>query len=287
MKKILFILALFLTASSTSWAGGGWPQPKGGGFFKIGQWWVIADRHFTDSGLIDPNVTNSIYNTHLYAEYGLTDRLTGIVYFPFFSRALFNNTVSAGSGEIIQPGEAINGIGDTDISLKYGLIVDKPVVVSASVLFGLPLGISAGGDDGRLQTGDGEFNQMLRVDASTSFSIGEIEAWSTVYAGYNHRTQGFSDEVRFGLEVGGQFFDKRILGIVRLFGIESTRNGTLGVVSNGTSLFANNSEHLTISPEIGVNINEKWGVSANFATALRGEIIFANPSYSVGVFFKM
>jgi hypothetical protein len=73
----------------------------------------------------------------------------------------------------------------------------------------------------------------------------------------------------------------------RLFGIESTRNGTLGVVSNGTSLFANNSEHLTISPEIGVNITEKWGVSANFATALRGEIIFANPSYSVGVFFKM
>jgi hypothetical protein len=214
MKKILFILALLLTASSTSWAGGGWPQPKGGGFFKIGQWWVIADRHYTDAGLIDPNVTNAIYNTSLYAEYGLTDRLTGIVYFPFLSRSLFNNTVSAGSGEIIQAGEAINGIGDTDISLKYGLVVDKPVVVSASVLFGLPLGIASGGNDGRLQTGDGEFNQMLRVDASTSFSIGEIEAWSTIYAGYNNRTQGFSDEVRFGVELGGQFFDKRILGIV-------------------------------------------------------------------------
>ena len=281
----IFLLSIFFTHST--YAGGGWPQPKGEGYFKLFQWWVVADQHYTDAGLIDPNVTNAIYNTGIYGEYGFTDRLTGILYFPLFSRAVFNNQVSATSGEITLPGEAINSIGDTDIGIQYGLVVNKPVVLSATLKLGLPLGNNNGGTSGRLQTGDGEFNQIIRVDASSGFSLSKISAYTSVYAAFNNRTNGFSDEFRFGAEVGAGFFNNKLYTIFRLIGVKSFNNGDREEIANSTSIFADGAEFLSFSPEIAYSINDKWGVSASYATAFSGKLIFARPSYSVGVFFKL
>lgn len=285
-RNIILIVFLIISTTPLLWAGG-WPQPKGHGYFKLGQWWLISNRHYTDSGLIDPNVTTGVFNTSLYAEYGFTDRLTGVLYFPFFSRSYFNNTISGTTGEVLIPGEAINSIGDTDIGLKYGLIINKPVVLSATLTLGLPLGNNSGGSLGNLQTGDGEFNQMLQVDAGTAFKIAGQNAYANAYVGYNNRTNNFSDEIRFGVEGGISFFKDKVTTIVRLYGIRSMKNGDLNAGINSTSIFANNSEHVTISPEIAYNINEKWGVSAGFGKAISGKIIFADTAYNAGVFFKL
>lgn len=287
MKRYALLFFFCLAISTFLQAGGPWPQPKNRGFFKIGQWWVIADQHYTDVGLIDPNITNGIFNTSLYAEYGFTDRLTGVLYFPFYSRAYFNNTVSGTTGEVLTEGEAINGIGDTDIAIQYGLIVNKPVVLSARLLFGLPLGNEAGGTAGNLQTGDGEFNQMIQLDAGTSFKIAEANAYAQVYSGFNNRSNGFSDEFRFGVEGGVSFLKNKLTTTLRLIGILSLKNGDSDDIPNSTSLFANNSEHITFAPEVAYNINEKWGVSAGVGSALWGRIIFANTSFNAGVYFNL
>lgn len=285
--KYSIIFLIYISFSTHLFAGGGWPQPKGGGYFKITQWWVVADQHYTDAGLIDPNVTNGIFNTSFYGEYGFSDKITGIVYFPFFSRAYFNNGISSTTGELITPGEAINGLGDADVSIKYGLITGKPLVLSATLTLGLPLGIAAGGSDGSLQTGDGEFNQMIRLDLSTSKSFGKINTFYTAYAGFNNRTNNFSDEIRYGLEAGGSFLNNKLLAIFRLYGVKSLRNGEISALANNTSIFANNSEHLTFSPELAFNISSKIGISASYALALSGKIIFADPAYSVGVYLNL
>lgn len=288
MKYLQPFVLLFPFLIGQAYAGGGWPQPRGHGFFKLSQWWVIADQHYTGTGLIDPNVTNGIFNTSFYGEYGFTDRITGVVYFPFFSRAYFNKSVSATTGEVLQAGEAINSIGDTDVSVTYGLAVNKPVVISATLTLGLPLGVDDGGSGQSLQTGDGEFNQMLRLDASTARTFGRVNTFYTAYAGFNNRTNGFSDELRFGMEAGGSFFNDKLLLILRLYGVRSLRNGVSGPLPANTSIFANNSEHLTFSPEIGYQLTDRVGVSATYGQALAGRIIFANPSsYSLGVFFKL
>ncbi|MCB0642441.1 MAG: hypothetical protein KDC44_12415, partial [Phaeodactylibacter sp.] len=178
--------------------------------------------------------------------------------------------------------------GDTDIGLQYGLITKGPVVLSASLIFGVPSGNPSGGSDGRLQTGDGEFNQLLKLDAGIGFKLGDnINSYATVYAGVNNRTNCFSDEFRYGAEVGAGWFSDRLYTIFRLYGIESFQNGAPTAPANSTSLFANNSEFLTFSPEIAYNITDQWGVSATYATALSGKIIFANPSYAFGIFFKL
>ncbi|MEM9885631.1 MAG: hypothetical protein AAF849_07045 [Bacteroidota bacterium] len=285
-KQILFLIASLLF-SVTAFAGGPWPKKKGTGFYKLAQIWIIADQHFTDMGGLDPNTTFATYSTNFYGEYGITDRLTGVVYAPFFVRSLFYNTISETTGDLLKAGEALNDFGDLDIGLQYGLVTDKAVVASVGLTLGFPTGNPGGGSEGNLQTGDGEFNQLLRLDVGTSRRLGDVDTWYSAYAGFNNRTNDFSDEIRYGVEAGGQFLDRKLLGLVRVFGISSLKNGTPSAFSNSTSLFANNAEFLAISPEIGYNISENVGISANVAFAVWGRIILAAPTYSVGVYMNL
>jgi len=288
MKKIFFSLFIVLIFNTLAQAGGGWTQPKGGVYLKLSEWWIVSNQHYTDVGLIDPNTTSGIFNTSLYGEYGITDRLTAIAYVPFFSRSFMNNVVSGTTGEVLIPGEALNGFGDSDLSIKYALTPKKKIRLAATVTLGLPLGEDAGGTQKNLQTGDGEFNQLVQFDASTSFSIKKkATIYGTATVGFNNRTKGFSDEFRYGLEVGLGLMKNRFWLIGRLTGVESLKNGTLASDANSTSIFANNSEFTSISTEAAYYITPKFGVSASYATAFRGEIIFANPSYSVGVFLDL
>lgn len=270
----------------TSLMAGGWPQEKGHAYLKLYEWWVVADQHYTDAGEIDPNVTNGIFNTIFYGEYGITDRLTAVASIPLFSRAYFNNTISGTTGDIITPGEAVNSIGDADIGLKYGMRVGD-VAMSATLMLGLPLGNDMGGPSGILQTGDGEFNQLLRIDAGLSFTLGEMPGYMNVYAGFNRRSKGYSDDWRAGLEVGLNMLDKKLWLTGRLYTVQSTYNGETAATIISTSIFANNAEHVTISPEIAYYITPQFGVGASAGWALAGKIIFARPSYSVGVFAKL
>ncbi|MDC1261964.1 hypothetical protein N8Z72_04630 [Polaribacter sp.] len=52
-----------------------------------------------------------------------------------------------------------------------------------------PKGKTSGGNEfAILQTGDGEFNQLLQVDFGTSFKVKNIPAYVKTFAGYNHRS---------------------------------------------------------------------------------------------------
>ncbi|MEP5614283.1 MAG: hypothetical protein ABJP45_18675 [Cyclobacteriaceae bacterium] len=287
MKK--HILLLLLAVPFLSSAGGGWPKKKGTGYYKLTEWWVVADKHYTSNGGTDSNVTTGIFNTSFYAEYGITDKLTGILYFPFFSRTFQNDVVSATTGLVTTEGQALNSIGDTDVGVKYG--ISKPgsfFAFAGSVILGIPLGNNAGGRDGSLQTGDGEFNQMIQFDLSKSASFGKISAYANVYAGLNNRTNDFSDEFRFGGEIGASFLKNKLWLIYRINVLESFQNGlTSADGSSGTTIFANNTEFASYSYEGAFYITDKLGISASYASVFSGKIIFANPAYSVGVFLDL
>ena len=291
MKKIALIFSLILTSSTALFAGGPWTLQKGKGYYKLSEWWVVFDKHYTDIGKTDPNVTTGIFNTSLYAEYGLTDRFTGILNGPIVSRNYMNNLVSEVNGATLAEGDEVNSLGDIDVALKYG--ITKPgskIAVSATLTLGLPTGKSVAGKADNLQTGDGEFNQMITIDAGTSFNFGgKVDGYTSAYTGFNNRTKDFSEELRYGIEGGLGFFKSRLWVIGRLTAVESLKNGATAETAtiNSTSIFANNSENTSFGVEAAVYLTKRWGVSASYATAFRGEIIAAAPSYSVGVFLDM
>lgn len=279
-SKCIFISIILFSIQSV-YAGGGWPQPKGKGYFKLSEWWIIADQHFTDIGAIDPNTTTGLFNTNLYAEYGVTDRFTVIFNGALFSRTYMNNTISGTTGETIIAGESLNGLGDIDISAKLGLFKNSAFTTAATLTLGIPTGNSQGGTQGNLQTGDGEFNQMIQLDLGTAFS----GAYANAYIAINNRTNGFSDEFRFGTEIGKSFFGNKLSATMRVFGVLSLDNGDSIDPANSTSVFANNTEHISIQPELNYAIGTDWGVSASVGGAVYGRLIFAVPSYSFG-FYK-
>lgn len=287
LRTILLTCGVLSLFASPMMAGGGWTQRTGKGYIKISEWWLVADQHFTTGGGIDPNVTTGIFTTSVYGEYGITDRLTAVAYVPFFTRNYMNNLVSATTGEVIVPGEALSAFGDVDLTLKYGIIQKPGLAVSVSLTAGLPTGNPVAGAQQNLQTGDGEFNQIIQVDAGFPYKIGKLSLYGNVYTGFNNRTNGFSEEIRYGLETGTSLLDGKFWLIGRLFGVESLKNGDASSQINSTSIFANNSEYTSYSIEAAAYLTKTLGVSANFTSAFRGEIIFASPSYSVGVFLDL
>ena len=285
MKKSVVFIISFLFIYSLH-AGGGWPQPKGKGYFKLSEWWVRADQHFTLNGQKDPNVTTGLYNTNFYGEYGITNKFTGIINIPLLSRNVMNNLVSGTTSEIITQGDAINAPGDAELSLKYGVFQNSSVSISASVILGIPLGERAGGRDMNLQTGDGEWNQIFRVDAGLPLLGNDnLSSYANVYGGYNLRHRGFSDEIRYGAELGLGVASQKLWLIGRFDVIKSRKNEPSGAIEG--SFFANNFEVTSLTGEISYQITNKVGVSASYGTAVDGEIIYAAPSYSFGVFLKV
>ena len=287
--KIRYILtvAIVMGLQLSVFAGGPWANGKGKAYVKLSEWWTVFDEHYTDQGRRDPNVTTGIFNTSLYVEYGLSDKFTATFNGALFSRNFMNNIRSSTTDEIIIPGEALNSIGDIDVGLKYSFNSKAKIPVSLTVILGLPLGTSGAGDLGNLQTGDGEFNQTFQIDAGTGFQLGKCQAYVSGYAGVNNRTQGFSEEFRYGLEFGLGLFNNKFWLSGKLNAVESFRNGDTAGSVTSTSIFANNSEFLTLGLEANYYVTDKFGISAGFASAVSGEIIAAAPSYSVGVFLDL
>ena len=124
------------------------------------------------------------------------------------------------------------------------------------------------------------FNQLLTVEASRSFG----PLYASALLGVNNRTNNFSEEFRYGLEVGYTFGSK-LLAQLRLYGVESFKNGS-GDGGAGNSIFANDTEFLSVTPEIAYNLTDRLGVTASAGLALRGEKILASPNYGLGVYLK-
>jgi len=280
MKKGYSIIILCILSTSVL-AGGGWNKKKGEGFFKLSQYVIVADQYFNPEGnTIRINLRTSFYSTALFGEYGLTDKITTELYFPFFTRSILNSQQRQ-NGDFIE-GDQVSGIGDTNIGFKYGIKQEGATVISAKLTLGLPFGNPAGGGGGTLQTGDGEFNQMVSVDVGHSFYPAPF--YANVSVGLNNRTKGFSEEFRYSVEAGLTL--KKLVIIGRLIGIESLMNGD-PADSEAQGVFANNLEFFSFMPEVIYKVQDHFGFSAAIGTAFSGRQVLANPSYEVGFFWEI
>lgn len=281
--RLAFITLLLLVLKSDPAMGTGWPQPKGGGYFKLDFYAIRARKFFSDDTKVyDINGAGTLfgtYTTSIYGEYGVTKRLTAIAYVPFFVRNTVNEGVGAITGEVLQPGLQNNHFGDVDLGLKYNFLRRGSFVMSATLLVGLPTGDASNPD--LLYTGDGEFNQFGRVD----FGYGAKRWYAAGFLGVNNRTDDFSEELRYQGEFGYWLKPGSLLANVKLVGVKSFNNGSPNNTGNG--LFSNNVEY--VSPQLGLHyeFKNKWGVSATAAGAVSGRNALAAPSFSLGVYKKV
>lgn len=284
-KQIILILSLTIITSHTAFSQ--WNKGKGNGYYKLSAWYLEADEHYTDTGKIDPNVTRSQFNVSFYGEYGISNKLDGIAYIPFFSRAVSFDDISGATGKIINEGEALNDMGDIELGIRYGLVKTNNYALSISLKLGIPTGNNSGGSDGSFQTGDGEFNQLFLTNLGTSFHVGIVPFYTKTYIGFNNRTEDFSDELRGGLELGANVLRNKLWLLSRVDILQSFKNGSLNAQTAQGSIFANNIEFINLGAEASYYISDTIGVSLQFTSIVSGELIYAGTSYTGGLFLDI
>jgi hypothetical protein len=258
---------------------GAWTYKRGHGFYKLEARYIHARQYFEPDGNVIDIPELQDFTASFYGEYGLTDRLNLTVYAPFYQRLALNRQISS-SGLVLFPGDTASGFADMDVSLRFGLRQDRPTVLSARLLLGLPTGNSEQAYG--LVTGDGEFNQMLMLEVGHSFYprpvyvIGEF--------GVNNRTNDFSDEFRYGAELGFTFW-RNFTATMRVTGVQSLRNGTSAALGGYGGLYGNDVSYLALAPSLTYKLAGSLGVTGGVDAAAFGENVLASPTYSLGVFW--
>lgn len=275
----LFLLMLNYSTSATAQ---GWTKGKNEGYFNLAQSFIQSSKFYSPEGKVIDIRTTGLYSTSVYGEYGITSRLTAMANVPLYVRNTFTEIQYIQSGRTV-PKDQLSSFGDTELGLKYGFFQKKPVVLAVTFIAGIPTGNNAGGESKILQTGDGEFNQLLRVDASHSFYPKPF--YVSAYSAFNNRTSGFSDEFRYGFDLG--YTGKKFNAIFHLNSIMSFNNGSPAGANVNNGIFSNNLEMVLPSIEFAYELYKNFGVSVAAAYPLSGQNLLNSPSYKGAIYYKL
>lgn len=281
MMKLYFTLCLLVISVFNANAGGGWTQGKGNGFLMLSQRYIGGSFYANNNSEIihSPEDWFGVFTTHFYGEYGLSRNFDIIFHSPFVTGASYHNYPGSGFPTHEPISKQNNwSFGDIDLAAKYRFICSG-INVSATLQFGLATGKYKPGLYGNLEpvTSDGDFNQMIRIDASSGFGK---NFFYSIGACFNNRTNGFSDEIHVNGEIGRN--GDKLVSILKFYSLKSLENGD-NAPAGIPGIYSNNLEYLAISPCFLYKLNDGWGLifEAGFAPYLRN--IIAAPSFNFGI----
>ena len=266
-------LLLLLAGLTDVRAGGGWVKKKRSFYGKVTVSSFRSNKYYSLLGTLnDQGAQFRQTSVNLYAEYGLTDRLTVILNTPLLRVNRFANTGSTA------------GFGDAMVELKYGLLTKKiPVAISIAPTF--PTGKSRAlvankdvpGNFINLPIGDGELNVWTRAYASSS--LGK-NTYVSADAGYNFRTQGFTNQYTFAGEIGHHFGERLwVNGVLRQFATAGTPNP-----SKGSFVYGEGLEYVGYSFGAAYSVSKQISLTVDYANLLgHRQNVYSGPTVGFGL----
>lgn len=254
-----------------------WTQGKNKGYFKLCAWNLDYDQYYDNNGKIQSLNERNQFNLNLYSEFGITEKLDVIAFLPFYAAASDRDLDNS-----------FNSFGDIELGFHYSFLKRSKWSFSSKLILGIPSGNSLYQGIARLQTGDGEFNQLITLNAGYSSSLGDRPIFIQGYYGFNNRTNNFSDEIRYGVTGGINLFENKFWFIAKLDRVHSLNNGNF---QNSTltpgSIFSNNVEFSSLGLELNYLFDSNFGFSLQLTTAFEGRNIAANSVLSSGLFYQL
>jgi hypothetical protein len=274
MKKIIFIV-LFLFVGYGITSAGGWPQPKGKyyikGYFNL----LNGNSIFDGNGdVLDINYDVKWRSIGLYGEYGITDKLTIIANIPV------NNSLD------ISASDKLSGFGDIVTGFKYGISNNGSSSLAISLFQQLGISNREVISGNYLALGDGQYAQTLQIDYGKGFNFGSKNAYFNAYVGYRDRKNGFSDEIKAGLELGSKVFTDKLLFILRSDMVFPDNKLEVDGGFDAGNYFGNNVSYISFSPEFNYFISDNLIVNLGLGGAILAKNIYAAPSISFGIAYK-
>ena len=263
------MVALSLTDAA---AGGGWVKKKRGFYGKVSVTSLRFNRYYSLTGTLnDQGAQFRQTSLNLYAEYGLTNRLTVILNVPGFRSNRFATT-----------GRTL-GIGDAMVELKYGLLTGKiPVAISVAPSFptgksgALVADVNRPGSLINLPIGDGELNVWTRAYASLPVSP---RAYVSFDGGLNIRTQGFSNQYTAGAQVGYKAGPVWLNGAIRRLATVGTTDANKGSFVYGEGL-----AYVGYSFGAAVPVTPTVSLTVDYANSVSGQRnVYSGATLGIGL----
>lgn len=278
MKHLLY-LSIVLTSMSV-FAQSGWTKEKGELYSQITYSRFSSDNFYNLNGEKNDGNTFSQQSANLYGEYGITSRFTTLLNFGFFQQNKFENIPS------------LSGVGNLRFGLKYA--ISKKIPISIAIEPEIPIGPTDGKVEFvdefgipstfNLPITDGEFNVWSTIAASGTALRGKI--WYSAYYAHNFRTQGFSNQLQTGLEIGykptPKLYFKGSFSILSKYTDDPKPNVSF-IRGEGTQ---NNS----VSIGAGYKVYKNWGVLVDYYQGIdfliKGRNTYLGPLFTAGITYS-
>ena len=281
LLTIYTTLLLVLIIPGKEIFAGAWTQKKGTGYYKADFRYLGGNKIYDSNGdkIAIPDFKD--ITVGVFGSYGITDDFTLMLNFAAYKSVKLNESVLPDSLTIppFLVTRAVSGFGDILVGGKYKLAKFGQSFMSGKLLINLPTGESS--PDGGLWTGSGDYHQTLGLEYG--YSLWPIPGYLNAGVTYTNRTQGFSDEFRYGIEAGYTFIKDLIL-IVRFHGQVSMKNGDENV-KGGFGVYSNNQQYIAYNAELAYKFTDNFGVKAYYESGGAGKNIISAPVINVGVFF--
>ena len=260
---------------------GAWTQKKGTGYYKADFRYLGGNKIYDGTGnkVSIPDFTDFTFG--VFGSYGLSDDLSVMINFAAYKSVKLNESILPDS-LTIPPFLVINnvtGVGDILIGGKYKLAKFGQSFISGKIILNLPTGKAT--PDSGLWTGSGDYHQTIGLEYG--YSLYPIPAYLNAGLAYTNRTQGFSDEFRYGIEAGYTFI-KNLSLIVRFHGQVSFKNGNENV-KGGFGVYSNNQHYIAYNAELAYKLSDNFGVKGYYESGGAGKNIISAPVINVGIFF--
>lgn len=259
----------------------GWTQKKGDYLVKGFVNYTHSDRYFSLAG---EEVQTSKYVqwvSGIYAEYGISDRLTVLMNWPTLKHHFFETT------------EKITGVGDMAVGLKYKLFKGAfPLAIS--FMPEIPIAKANNFAQNKeisferinLPTGDGEWNFLTNLAASASFH--PFPAYASLGTTFNYRTSfeglEFNHQLSAYLEGGVKVAD--------IFWVNAALNtrSTLGESVVTDFVRGEGTEYTAYKLGILYPFSERWSLDItyfNFADFIvERKNLYSSGVFSVGILYE-
>jgi hypothetical protein len=283
LKSTLLASVFVLFFALDMVAGGGWVKSKGTGYYKFGFSTVNSIGYFDGGSVYNPLLDSRVSTASFYTEHGIGDGLSFELFLPLYTRHSVSGSRLEENGDFTPVEDAVGGVGDVNFGLRFRILEQSFLTISGTAMLGIPVGSAEKGERNNLFTGDDEFNQTLRFDASVPYGTDALSGYSTLYGGINKRGEPFSDEWLYGFETGISHKKSRVWLIGRLQAIKA-QNEDPREFSNG---FTSSMSFTNYSVQATYGLTDKHGFSVSYTGSVSGNVLLVAPAYSIGLYMNI
>ncbi|WP_300022571.1 hypothetical protein [uncultured Maribacter sp.] len=279
LKSIIVICCCLFTYNAQ--AQSGWTREAKAFYVQASAAHFSSNNYYTTEGRLANE--GSTFNTSaflIYGEYGITDRITAILDLPLVRLNSFSTT------------ETVGGVGNIQLGVKYKLLKTFPLSLQVALdiptndgsNFAQSKNANAFGqfDEINLPVSDGEFNVWTTLAASHGFDNGKT--YASAFSSVNFRTEGFSNQLQAGVELGHLFFNRLyVIGKLKIQERLSSENN----VQSGSFLFGEGTTFTNYGVTSMYKVTDHFNVVAQYSDyagfLVERKNIYDGGTFSLGV----